>query len=216
MMTYFKGHIKHLSSSGLVLESGGVGYLFVCPDFVYDAARECSREDCFEVWCVAQAREDGTIFYGLRNFEERAFFLLLLNISGVGGRLALNLLSVLGKDGVIEASLQGDPLLFQKVGGVGKKMAERLVLELKNKRKQLLELSRDSISKKSVLTNVTSFKVQSEALQALKALGYKEAEVQLIMKKEVQKMATLDLSVLLQNVLKQLGAKQANNATSFS
>ena len=211
MMTYFKGLIKHVSDEGLVLAAGGVGYLFLCPASVYQAAEhsfDVEPSDSFEIWCASQTREDGTTLYGFKTFEERALFLLLLSISGVGGRLALNILSELGLSGLLDAVLQEDAARLQSAEGVGQKMASRLLLELKSKRKRLFALQ-NNVS--DALQAAHAHSVAStlfEALEALKALGYKENEVSVLLKEEMQKAPSSDVTALLQATLQKLGSQR--------
>jgi len=131
MITTLRGTIQSLGPEGIVLEVGGVGYHLAM------SSRSLSRvgeplEDVF-VYTHMHVREDAMCLFGFLDPEERAFFQLLTSVSGVGPKVAIAILSAYSPDYLRRAVVNRDTALFQSITGIGKKTAERLVLELKDK-----------------------------------------------------------------------------------
>ncbi|MDD3285381.1 MAG: Holliday junction branch migration protein RuvA [Patescibacteria group bacterium] len=130
MLAYLKGRILAKSNNYLILEVNNVGYqVFVGEVFL--SSLKTGEES--ELYISHQVREDASDLYGFRSLNELNLFSLLLSVSGVGPKSALGVLAIASPDDVREAVVRGDAALLTKVSGIGKKTAERLVLELKNK-----------------------------------------------------------------------------------
>ena len=130
MLAYLRGRILAKSNNYLILEVNNVGYqIFVGEAFLSSLKTEEERE----FYISHQVREDASDLYGFRSLDELNLFSLLLSVSGVGPKSALGVLAIAGPDDIREAVIRGDAALLTKVSGIGKKTAERLVLELKNK-----------------------------------------------------------------------------------
>jgi len=124
------GQIRARDAEGIVLDVGGVGYRVVMSArslAALDGAREVS------VFTLLHVREDLMCLYGFTETGERDFFELLKGVSGVGPKVAIAILSAYGPEDLRRAVLNKDIALFQSISGIGKKTAERLVLELKDK-----------------------------------------------------------------------------------
>ena len=128
-----------------------------------------------------QIKEDGHTLYGFFEKEEKEIFLLLISVSGVGASTARMMLSSVRPDEIAAAIIQGNVKLLESVKGIGKKTAERLVLELK-----------DKVGKQTIGTSGTSFaianSIEQDALIALTSLGIAKAQaeqaIQKIMRNE--------------------------------
>ena len=130
MIASLTGQIRSRDEEGIVLDVGGVGYRVAMP------ARSLSRLDgSGEVFVhtYLHVREDVMCLYGFLETSERDFFVLLKSVSGVGPKVAIGILSAYGPADLRRAVLNKDVAVFQSISGIGKKTAERLVLELKDK-----------------------------------------------------------------------------------
>jgi len=206
MITYFNGHIKHISETGLVLAAGGVGHLFLCATYVLQKAQEHRRvypDKPFELWCVSFLKDEVFMCYGFESFETRMLFLLLTSITGVGGRLALNLLSELKPSGLLEVALKKDIKKLQKTDGVGRKMAERLILELSNKKNKMASCIKDLNPLSSTLH------LEDQVVQALTQLHYAEDEVRPLVHNLLEKSEHLTLEAALHNTLQALSIQNS-------
>lgn len=117
-------------------------------------------------------REDALLLFGFLDKEERALFRALIKVNGVGPKLAMAILSSITPADFIQCIIQQNTLLLTKLPGIGKKTAERLVIEMKDSMKQFTGMDSNQLSQK--LT--TNMREQDEAISALEALGYKQQE----------------------------------------
>lgn len=130
MIAYLKGKVIAKPSNYLILETGGVGYqVFAGENFLAEIKINSEQE----LYIHHRVREEASDLYGFKDLEDLNLFELLLSVSGVGPKSALAVLSLANSDDIKEAIIRGDASLLTKVSGIGKKTAERLVLELKNK-----------------------------------------------------------------------------------
>lgn len=130
MIASLTGQLRSRDPEGIVLDVGGVGYRVAMP------ARSLDRLDGSRevfVFTYLHVREDVMCLYGFMDTEERDFFELLKGVSGVGPKVAIGILSAYGPADLRRAVLNRDVAVFQSISGIGKKTAERLVLELKDK-----------------------------------------------------------------------------------
>lgn len=174
MYAYLKGIITQKFADRLIVEVSGVGYnVFVSPGRLYDFP-ECGREATVHTY--TSVREDGISLYGFVTVEELELFKLLISVSGIGPKGGLAMLSVMSVDDIKYAIMTGDAKLLSKAPGVGKKTAERVIIDLKDKVKA------DEMTDYAVVSGEgQTVKLQPEAkdaVDALTALGYsaKDAE----------------------------------------
>ena len=160
MIAYLKGKIIAKPNNYLIIETAGVGYqVFAGENFLADAKTGSEQE----IYIHHQVREDASDLYGFPDLEDLNLFELLLSVSGVGPKSALAVLSLASSDDIKEAIVRGDASLLTKVSGIGKKTAERLVLELKNKVMR--------VSSGTTLTGGGT-NILGDELDALMSLGY--------------------------------------------
>jgi len=160
MIAYLNGQILAKSNNYLILGVNSIGYRL----FIGESLRaEVKIGDKKEFYISHQVREDASDLYAFRNIVELELFELLLSVSGVGPKSALGVLSIASVDDVKEAVARGDAALLTKVAGIGKKTAERVVLELKNKLVKNLGSGPSSFDLAPGL---------SDELDALMSLGY--------------------------------------------
>lgn len=159
MIAYLQGKVFSKEEKNLIILVGGIGYKV----FVQTSLIEKSKLDQeVEIWTHEHVREDARDLYGFETRDERDFFGLLISISGVGPKSAINILNVASIESLKKAVSSADTSHLTKVSGIGKKIAEKIVLELKGK----FNNEEESVSLKS----------EVEAVEALKSLGYSQKE----------------------------------------
>lgn len=169
MFSHIEGRVEEKRAGELVLDAGGVGFLLLCPHSTVAAAPAAGGTmRCYVHFSV---REDGMELFGFSTREERAMFRRLNGVSGVGPRTALGILSTLPLRELSLALLTGDAAAIARSPGVGKKTAQRLILELKDKVEQA-----DVDVDIAVMSGTEGEDAAQEAVQALIALGYSSSE----------------------------------------
>lgn len=130
MYNYFNGEIVDICNNIVVLDVGGIGYELSVSNFTLG---ECALGQTKKLYSYLQVKEDGVALFGFATVEEKNMFLRLISVSGVGCKVALAILSGMDCDSLALAIFNGDTKQLTKIKGLGKKTAERLVLELKEK-----------------------------------------------------------------------------------
>ena len=161
MYAYLKGLFTHKSATVVHLEAGGVGFEV---NITLNTYAEIQSLEGGRLFTYLQTKEDGQTLYGFYELEEKEVFVLLISVSGVGAAIARMMLSSLRSSEVASAITQGNVALLQGIKGIGKKTAERLVLELKEKMQKHTNNLPNTIK---LPVNV----IESDALNALMALG---------------------------------------------
>jgi holliday junction DNA helicase RuvA len=165
MIATVSGLIQEVLPDSLVVEVGGVGLQVYVPASVRDHLRVGESVALFTYLVV---RQDLLALYGFETREGRQYFLLLLTVDGVGPKLALMVLSVLSPDAIRRAVFHEQPEVFTRVPGVGKKTAQKILLQLQ-----------DKIPGEAGLEPVATIsEVDGEVLGALVGLGYSVVEAQ--------------------------------------
>ena len=171
MIALLTGLIAHKSPDHIVLDVQGVGYRVHIPFSTYYELPEEGGAATLHIH--TSVREDAILLYGFRTRLEKSFFQLLIGVSGVGPQLARDLLSNLQPAPLAQALAQGDLNKLSTIPGIGKKTAERLVLELKDK---VGKLDLSSLPAAEI-RNIPADDVAEDVLSALLNLGYKEPQV---------------------------------------
>ncbi len=166
MIAQLSGKIVHKSPTTSVVDCGGVGYEVLHTPFT--AEKILGEVALFFIH--THMREDALQLFGFASLEERSLFRELLKVNGIGPKLALSILSGLPYEEVLQAITRRDQTRLQKIPGVGKKTAERLLLELSDKLKNLPERS----TKGAPLLLDKDFELESVLLH----LGYQKTEIQ--------------------------------------
>jgi len=172
MIAFLKGTIANISEGQVVIETNGLGYICYVPNNV---ASSLKTDEEAKIITHMVVREDDISLYGFLTYQDKDLFLRLLSISGVGAKVALSILSGLSGDRLIEALASGDTAALSSIKGIGKKTAERIVLELKDKvSADFGDSMRGIISATGTFVPVSS--ATNEAITALVSLGYSKAE----------------------------------------
>lgn len=160
MIAYLKGGFVHKSPAVVHVEVNGVGYEVQISLHTYTKIQQL---DSGMLYTALLIREDAHILYGFYDLPEKEMFLQLLGVSGIGASTARVILSYMKPDELAKAILQGDSRSLEGIKGIGKKTAERMVLELKDKMMKYSTESNNFPMKNNTL--------QQDALNALTALG---------------------------------------------
>ena len=169
MYNFIKGKIIETFDNTVVVECGGVGYEL---NVSTNAINELSAENGeVKIYCKLTVREDDMSLFGFSSKQEKAMFEKLIGISGVGPKLAITVLSGLTVSALASAIVSGNVSALSKVKGVGKKTAERIVLELKDKVGEEYESEGAPTPVPS-----TTVSVNEDAVLALMTLGFSRPE----------------------------------------
>ena len=172
MIHFLRGKLVEALPTQIVVEVGGVGYEVLIPLSSFDKLP--ARGGDLTMLTHLSIREDAHILYGFMTAAERDMFRLLINaVSGIGPKTALNILSGINIAALRTAVAMGDVKSLSQVSGVGKKTAERIVVELKDKMGKSLSLEPGSGPRAALSAEDAKF---NDAIAALLALGYKQPD----------------------------------------
>lgn len=179
MYYYLSGTVAHMEPYLAVIDCGGVGY--ACRTTSYTLS-QIKKGDKATLYTYLSVREDAMDLYGFFSQEERKLFQQLIAVSGVGPKAALAILSSTTPANLAMSIITGDEKALTAAQGVGKKIAQRVILELKDKlaKGQTVSLSGESVTGPAV-TIIPQNKL-SEAAAALAVLGYSQAEINVALK----------------------------------
>ena len=171
MISYIKGTLEHMGEDYVVIESGGIGYEV----FISAAARSAldKRSGPVKLHIYMNIREDAVTLFGFPTAEEKTLFTQLIGVSGIGPKSAMGILSALSPGEVMMAVITDDVSAFTKVSGVGKKTAQRIMIDLKDKFKAM---SAAEITDSLEPREIAAGSPRAEAAAALAALGYQRGE----------------------------------------
>jgi holliday junction DNA helicase RuvA len=156
MIARIEGVVVFKKQRSLIVDVGGVGYE------IYTAGNvSLELGKTIELWTYQNVRENSVELFGFSHMAEREFFEHLISISGVGPRSALGVMSLASVDTLKKAIAAGDTSYLTKVSGIGKKMAEKIILELK-----------DKLGTDFVAISDTGLQDETDILEALLSLGY--------------------------------------------
>ena len=168
MIAHLKGILLSKSTDSIILDNNGLGYeVFVPLSTFYTLPDEDGQEVSLHIH--THVREDALILFGFNTILEKKIFRLLISVSGIGPKLGINILSGIGPDSLLEAIAQGDVARLQSIPGVGKKTAERISLELKDKAQSTRS---DADLPPVKMASHEDSEVRDDALSALVNLGY--------------------------------------------
>lgn len=199
MYAYIKGKLDAKGNDYIIIEAGGIGYRINTSLATLEAAGQTGNE--FKAYTHLYVREDIMSLYGFATHEELSTFELLLTVSGVGPKVALSLLSSVSPSKFGLAVITDDTKTLTRAQGVGAKMAQRIILELKDKiKKEQLALNTGAAMDIPAASKEGSR--MSEAVSALMVLGYSHMEAS----RAVASVFSdeLDLESIIRNALKGL------------
>lgn len=177
MFAYVNGVIADKANNYVVIDAGGIGYkIFMSPSAIEKLPDVGEKQKIHTYYYV---REDNISLYGFLTNEELRMFELLLSVSGIGAKSAIQILSDITPSSFALAVISNDVSKIVKIQGIGKKTAERIILELKDKLKTEEAVSKD----KQVAEVIHEDETTGEAIVALQVLGYTKREIEKALEK---------------------------------
>lgn len=197
MISYLSGKVKKVNEKSLtILTTSGVGYSVFAPLNTLFSLKE---EDEIEMLIHTIVKDEAIDLYGFISEDELLMFEKLITVSGVGGRSALNILSVSSTQNIAIAVENGDANLLSGIPGVGKKSCEKIVVELKGKLSKF-------IKEKGINEKDNNLLEENDARLALVSLGYNEKDINSAVKnaKEKKDFSNMKANEIIKEVLKYL------------
>lgn len=193
MIAYLRGHFSYKSPTVVHIDVNGVGYEV---NISLNTYAQIEKQENGTLHTYLQIKEDGHTLYGFSDLAEKAMFVRLIGISGVGAATARVMLSSLKPDDIARAILQGEARVLESIKGIGKKTAERIVLELKDK------LGKNDLSgSNSAFIHNT---LEQDALVALQALGISRQQAENAVKKVLNGNENYNLELLIKKALQSI------------
>jgi len=193
MIAYLKGLFVKKTPASVQVEVGGIGYDVQISLNTYSKIQDL-EEGTLQTHLLV--REDAHILFGFFDAVEKEMFLMLLGVSGIGASTARVMLSYMKPDELSRAIVQGNAKLLEGIKGIGRKTAERIVLEL-----------RDKLTKQPLEANISSWKgntLQNDALNALIALGINRQAADGAIQKALEQQPDLGVEALIKKALQSL------------
>jgi Holliday junction DNA helicase RuvA len=194
MIAHLDGILIQKTTQSVILDNSGIGYEVFVPLSTFYALPD--KDERVGLHIYTHVREDALTLFGFRTPIEKEIFLMLISVSGIGPKLAINILSGIGPDDLLEAMAHGDALRLQSIPGVGKKTAERIALELREK---ALGVRGDLEAPPAKIVTDEDKRIFDDALSALLNLGYPPKSA----KMAVEKALNLVKAVSLENLIKE-------------
>ncbi len=169
MIAHLSGSIIHQTDKFLVVDVAGVGYKV---HVTTETAVSFPLGVTTSLWIYTAVRETSIDLYGFNTTEEMSFFTLLLDVSGIGPKSALSILSLAPIETLKKAIATGDTSYLNKVSGIGRKTAEKIVVELRDKLQSF----------KSADGETNHLRDEGDVIEALKTLGYTQIEARNVLK----------------------------------
>lgn len=198
MIGYVKGVVTHIFIDSCFVDVHGVGYRVYIPGSTMEKLT-IGRE--MLLFTYMSVREDAILLYGFQSQDEYDLFMLLVGVNKVGPKVALGIMSAIRPESFRMAVRQKNIAVLTKLPGIGKKTAERLILELQDK---IGKLDREDSIGDMPMEGVVPQGIAQETLAALTSLGYSSQEVLPAIEENVQKCTTVE--ELLKKVLRVLGS----------
>ena len=174
MYAYIKGIIKHFNANSVIIENSGIGYEIFTDAF---SLSEMVLDDEIILYTYFSVKEDSQTLYGFAKSNQKEMFVKLISINGIGPKAALSILSVIRVEDIVSSAISGNYAAFESVPGIGKKTAQRIVLELKGKVDDMgiISESFDTNDNPSIIEDAASALIglgyqRSEAMEALSAV----------------------------------------------
>ncbi len=172
MYSYISGTLEEVREDSIVVDNHGIGYLLYIPLRIHEELPEIGSQ--VKMFTYLQVREDTFVLFGFASEDEIAMFRLLLNVSGIGPKGALALLSSYSANEIRFAVASDDDKLLSRASGIGSKTAQRIIIELKDKVD--LEEAVDALGSTGPVVYEGNSAVKKDAVEALVALGYTSSD----------------------------------------
>ena len=173
MLDFINGIVSDIESDGIVIETSGIGFKVFTPNPYVFKEGETSK-----VYLYNQIREDEYSLYGFKTKEERSLFLKLINVKGLGPKIAMPILAGGNVAGIVDAIDRENILYLQKFPKVGEKLARQIILDLKGK----------------LVSKEESAPVNNELVEVLESLGYKKPDINKVVK-DVDSSLSIEMQI---------------------
>ena len=173
MIGYLKGKVKYVSPDFVLIDVNGVGYEVICSGAAFSRLASVKTGEDGEVYTYMRVSEDGISLFGFADMQEKSLFLRLTSVQSVGAKSAIAILSSMRPQDVSEAIATADTKRLSAVKGIGKKTAERIILELHGKISADELLGSESVGGR---VSVPTMSEDDDAVAALMGLGFTKQE----------------------------------------
>lgn len=201
MISYIKGELTEIMEDAIVVENNGIGFNIRVPATVISEFSVTGEQ--VKVYTYLQIREDAHSLYGFLTRDDLEIFKMLINVNGIGPKGALAILSTISPDDLRFAVLSDDVKLISSAPGIGAKTAQKLIIELKDRIKLSYAFEQALAHQESSTGMSVDFSARNEAVEALVALGYGNAEA-LRAVKNIENIEEKDTETILKEALKRL------------
>ena len=191
MIGFLSGKIISLKTTKILLDVNGVGYVVFISINTFE---EISNKEIVSIYIHTHVKEDSITLYGFHNESEKEMFELLISISGIGPKLALGVLSGIQTEDLKDAILNGDVSRIVAIPGIGKKTADRLILELRSKVGDVMVYGEPTVP----------HGVKQEAVSTLTTLGYNYATSEKVVRQILSSSPDCTLEELIKSSLSEL------------
>ncbi len=199
MIAHLNGTLLQKSTQSVIIDNGGIGYEVFVPLSTFYALPD--KDERVSLYIYTHVREDALVLFGFNTPLEKDIFLMLISVSGIGPKLAINILSGIGPDDLLEAMARGDALRLQSIPGVGRKMSERIALELRDK---AVRVRGDSEVPPAKIVTGEDRRVFDDALSALLNLGYPSKSAKRAAENALSRVKDMSLENLIKEALRLL------------
>jgi Holliday junction DNA helicase RuvA len=199
MIAHLKGVLFKKTTQSIIIDVGGVGYEVSVPLSTFYSLPETDESVSLQIH--THVKDDSLTLFGFNTSLEKALFLMLVSVSGIGPKLSVNILSGMGPQDLLEAIAHGDAIRLQAIPGIGKKTAERIALELKDRASRAL--GEMDISPLAVSRGKDRVIVE-DALSALMNLGYSPKSARMAIERARSCVKEMTLEGLIREALSTL------------
>ncbi len=203
MIAFLSGKLLEKEANLVIVDVGGVGYEVIIPLSTFYDLGEAGEDVSLRIFTYV--REDTLQLFGFKTIRERELFLLLISVSGIGPKSAITALSGMSADEIIGAIRQNNLARLNSIPGVGKKTAERLVIELRDKIAKLSAVSTEEMKAEGKTSvQISGDDVYEDAISALVNLGYHNTAAEKALKQAMQEGTEMSVQKLLRRSLQLL------------
>ncbi len=199
MIAYLSGRLLRKTPGSVIIDAGGIGYEVIVPLSTFCSLPQKDQKVTLNIY--THVREDTLALFGFGTELEKEIFLMLTSVSGIGPRLSVNILSGIGPQDLLDAMARGDAGRLQAIPGVGKKTAERIALELRERASKAL--GNQEICAVPVV-DAEEKRLMDDALSALLNLGYSAKAARAAVEKARPGIEEITLEDLIRKALKAL------------
>jgi Holliday junction DNA helicase RuvA len=199
MIAHLSGTLLTKAPQSVIIDNGGIGYEVIVPLSTFYSLPE--KDGRVSLHIYTHVREDALMLFGFYTPLEKEIFTMLISVSGIGPKLATNILSGIGPEQLLEAMARGDTGRMQSIPGIGKKTAERIALELRE-RAMKLKGTLEPLPPQGVPPEEEG--MLDDAASALMNLGYSAKSAKDAVEKARSRLETVNLQFLIKEALRVL------------